>query len=209
MHLEVSEGLATTEDAHKSWLSFGPCRSRASILARQEVSKGNNWAPAHLPLDMEGRRIFDTALGILIGFRRCSSDAAFHELLGAAQRHGFPAFPMAWALVHLAGGGAESAQRSAPRNRLHGANGSVLRAICRADGLTADEDLEMPWSSPIFALNDHRRRMSSHAGDGGIGHQREVRRPVRRRGASGLRVSARGYSRLQVASTDERPGNGR
>ena len=68
-----------------------------------------DWAPAHLPLEMEGRRVFDTALGILIGFRRCSSDAAFHELLGAAQRHGFPAFPMAWALVHLAGGGAESA----------------------------------------------------------------------------------------------------
>ena len=69
-----------------------------------------DWAPTHLPLDTEGRRIFDTALGILIGFRRCSADAAFQELLGAAQRHGFPAFPMAWALVHLAGGGAESGQ---------------------------------------------------------------------------------------------------
>ena len=66
--------------------------------------------PAQLSLDMEGRRIFDTALGILIGLRRCSSDVAFHELFGAAQSHGFPAFPMAWALVHLAGGGAESAQ---------------------------------------------------------------------------------------------------
>ena len=82
-----------------------------------------DWAPAHLPLDMEGRRIFDTALGILIGFRRCSSDAAFHELLGAAQRHGFPAFPMAWALVHLAGGAQNPLKHSAPRNRLHGANG--------------------------------------------------------------------------------------
>jgi hypothetical protein len=69
-----------------------------------------DWVPAQISLDMEGRRIFDTALGILIGLRRCSSDAAFHELLGVAQRHGFPAFPMAWALVHLAGGGAESAQ---------------------------------------------------------------------------------------------------
>src|SRR6476660_2942606 len=68
------------------------------------------WVAAQLPLDMEGRRIFDTALGMLIGFRRCSSDAAFHELLEAAQRHGIPAFPMAWALVHLAGGGAKSAQ---------------------------------------------------------------------------------------------------
>ena len=69
-----------------------------------------DWAPTHLPLDTEGRRIFDTALGIVIVLRRCSSDAAFHELLGAAQRHGFPAFPIAWALVHLVGGGAESAQ---------------------------------------------------------------------------------------------------
>jgi hypothetical protein len=69
-----------------------------------------DWVPAQFSLDMEGRRIFDTALGILIGLRRCSSDAAFHELLCAAQRHGFPALPMAWALVHLAGGGAESAQ---------------------------------------------------------------------------------------------------
>jgi len=69
-----------------------------------------DWVPAQLSLDMEGRRIFDTALGILIGLRRCSSDAAFDELFGAAQRHGFPAFPMAWALVHLTGGGAESAQ---------------------------------------------------------------------------------------------------
>src|ERR1700752_4447434 len=33
--------------------------------------------------------------------------------------------------------------------------GSVLRAICRNDGLAVGEDLEMPWSSPIFALNDH------------------------------------------------------
>jgi len=69
-----------------------------------------DWVPAQLSLDMEGRRIFDTALGILIGLRRCSSDAAFHELLGAAQRHGFPAYAMAWALVHLAGGGEQSAQ---------------------------------------------------------------------------------------------------
>ena len=35
-----------------------------------------DWVPAQLSLDMEGRRIFDTALGILIGLRRCSSDAS-------------------------------------------------------------------------------------------------------------------------------------
>ena len=69
-----------------------------------------DWTPAQIPSDSNSSRMLNTAQGILIGVRRCSSDAAFHELLGAAQRHGFPAFPMAWALVHLAGGGAESAQ---------------------------------------------------------------------------------------------------
>src|SRR4051812_41118751 len=30
--------------------------------------------------------------------------------------------------------------------------GSVLRDVCRFDRLTVGEDLEMPWSSPIFVL---------------------------------------------------------
>jgi hypothetical protein len=47
-------------------------------------------------------RILDTARGILIGIRRCPSETAFDELLGAAQRHGVPVFAMAWALVRLA-----------------------------------------------------------------------------------------------------------
>lgn len=79
-----------------------------------------DWVPAQIFFDMQGGRILDTALGILIGLRRCSSDAAFHELLGAAQRHGLPVFPMAWALVHLAGGGQSaptfSAAQSAARH---------------------------------------------------------------------------------------------
>ena len=50
-------------------------------------------------------RILNTARGILIGLRRCRSDVAFDELHGAAQRHKVPVFAMAWALVHLAGGG--------------------------------------------------------------------------------------------------------
>ncbi len=50
-------------------------------------------------------RILNTARGILIGLRRCRSDAAFDELHGAAQRHKVPVFAMAWALVHLAGEG--------------------------------------------------------------------------------------------------------
>ena len=47
-------------------------------------------------------RILDTARGILIGLRRCPSEAAFDELYSAAQRHRVPVFALAWALVHLA-----------------------------------------------------------------------------------------------------------
>jgi hypothetical protein len=66
-----------------------------------------DWVPAQIP-DLHGRRDFDTARGILIGVRRCPSEAAFHELLGAAQRHNVPVFAIAWALVRLAGGGEKS-----------------------------------------------------------------------------------------------------
>ena len=62
--------------------------------------------------ELHGGRIVDTAKGILIGLRRCPSAAAFHELLGAAQRHRMPVFAMAWALVHLADGGENSAHIS-------------------------------------------------------------------------------------------------
>jgi ANTAR domain len=63
--------------------------------------------------EAHGGRILDTAKGILIGLRRCPSETAFHELLNAAQRHRMPVFAMAWALVHLADGGDNSAQASA------------------------------------------------------------------------------------------------
>jgi hypothetical protein len=53
-------------------------------------------------------RILDTARGILIGLRRCPSEAAFDELQRAAQRHRLPVFAMAWALVHLAGDGEQT-----------------------------------------------------------------------------------------------------
>lgn len=68
-----------------------------------------DWAPAQASFDVHGRRILDRAEGILIGLRRCPSEAAFTELLGAAQRHRIPVFTLAWALVHLAGGGGKSA----------------------------------------------------------------------------------------------------
>ena len=67
-----------------------------------------DWVPSQVSLDLHAKPILDTALGILIGLRRCRSEAAFHELLDAAQRHLVPVFAMAWALVHLANGGEKS-----------------------------------------------------------------------------------------------------
>jgi hypothetical protein len=58
--------------------------------------------------DPHARHVLDTARGILIGLRRCPSEAAFHELLGAAQRHKVPVFALSWGLVHLACGGAST-----------------------------------------------------------------------------------------------------
>ncbi len=67
-----------------------------------------SWAPAHNSGGPNAGRILDTARGILIGLRRCRSDAAFDELHNAAQRHRVPVFAMAWALVHLAGEGEQT-----------------------------------------------------------------------------------------------------
>ena len=67
-----------------------------------------DWVPSRISLDPHNGRILDTARGILIGLRRCRSEAAFQELLVAAERHRVPVFAMAWALVHLTCGGNES-----------------------------------------------------------------------------------------------------
>src|SRR5271167_1472330 len=64
-----------------------------------------DWVSPRISLDPQSGRILNTARGILIGLRRCRSEAAFDELHTAAQRHKVPVFAMAWALVHLAGGG--------------------------------------------------------------------------------------------------------
>ena len=47
------------------------------------------WAPTHFSWEPDSGRILDTARGILIGLRRCPSEAAFDELHSAAQRIGF------------------------------------------------------------------------------------------------------------------------
>jgi hypothetical protein len=78
-----------------------------------------DWVPAHNCFDPQARRILDKAEGILIGLRRCSTAAAFDELLGAAQRHGIPVFSLAWALVDLANG------EEKPRHSFHTAQSAA------------------------------------------------------------------------------------
>lgn len=67
-----------------------------------------DWDPGQLSFDMASSRILDRAEGILIGLRRCPSEAAFRELLSVAERHQVPVFAMAWALVHLTSGNEKS-----------------------------------------------------------------------------------------------------
>jgi hypothetical protein len=47
-------------------------------------------------------RVLDTAVGILVGWQRCSTYAAFRELVSASERHKVPVFAIAGALVNLA-----------------------------------------------------------------------------------------------------------
>jgi len=53
---------------------------------------------------LQGRRMLDTAEGVLIALRGCDADAAFDELVHAARTHDIPVFGMATALVELATG---------------------------------------------------------------------------------------------------------
>jgi hypothetical protein len=48
-------------------------------------------------------RALDTAIGILVGWRRYSTHAAFRELIAVSERHRVPIFALAGALVSLAG----------------------------------------------------------------------------------------------------------
>jgi hypothetical protein len=47
-------------------------------------------------------RALDTAIGILVGWRRCTTHAAFRELINASERHRIPIFALSSALVALA-----------------------------------------------------------------------------------------------------------
>ena len=58
-----------------------------------------DWVPSQISLDPQSGRILDTARGILIGLRRCRSQAAFQELLVATQRRWVPVFPTQCAVM--------------------------------------------------------------------------------------------------------------
>lgn len=49
-----------------------------------------------------GARMLDRAEGVLIALRRCRTDAAFDEIVGASKRHRVQTMRMAAALVALA-----------------------------------------------------------------------------------------------------------
>jgi hypothetical protein len=51
---------------------------------------------------LHGRRALDIAEGILIGLRRCDPNAAYHELLDAANRQSVGLMALSAALVELA-----------------------------------------------------------------------------------------------------------
>jgi hypothetical protein len=69
-----------------------------TLAGQRQISEGRQQAS----------RALDTAVGILVGWRRYSTYAAFRELLSASERHEVPLFKLASALVALASGGVET-----------------------------------------------------------------------------------------------------
>jgi hypothetical protein len=57
------------------------------------------WVPSGPVRTRLGRRVLDTAEGILIGLRRCDTDAALQELVTASRTHGVAVLAIASALV--------------------------------------------------------------------------------------------------------------
>lgn len=64
--------------------------------------EGDQASQQFSPGRVDTTRVIDTAVGILVGWRRYSTQAAFRELLTASERHQVPLFAMAGALVNLA-----------------------------------------------------------------------------------------------------------
>lgn len=71
------------------------------MLDRSVMPNGAGLGRDHLP---EGRRVLDLAQGILLGFRRYRTEAAFKELVSVAHKHDVSVSAVASALVALATG---------------------------------------------------------------------------------------------------------
>ena len=67
------------------------------------------------PGRQETTRAIDTAVGILVGWRGCSTHSAFRELINVSERHRIPIFALAEVLVNLASRDAQPADRTAHR----------------------------------------------------------------------------------------------
>lgn len=107
----------------KEWVSSGPVRTRL------------------------GRRVLDTAEGILIGLRRCDTDAALQELVTASRKHGVTVFAIASALVDLAGGADQAADlgrdaQSAARREWGQLLTEFRNGACTATDLTSEQSDE-------------------------------------------------------------------
>ncbi|HUH69489.1 MAG TPA: ANTAR domain-containing protein [Mycobacterium sp.] len=70
----------------------------------ESLASQQQFSPSRQPAS----RVLDTAVGILVGWRRCSTRAAFRELISASERHEIPIFTLAAALVTLASRGANT-----------------------------------------------------------------------------------------------------
>jgi hypothetical protein len=68
------------------------------LVSRQQFS----------PDPQEASRVLDTAVGVLVGWRRCSTRGAFRELLSVGERRQIPILALADALVALASRGANA-----------------------------------------------------------------------------------------------------
>lgn len=77
-------------------------------------------------------RAIDMAVGILVGWRRCSTQTAFRELLSASERQQVPLFAMAGALVNLAG----------------------RHANAQPAGAAAEQGAQREWGEEFLAVDD-------------------------------------------------------
>jgi hypothetical protein len=96
------------------------------------------WATGHVMGSLQARRELDMANGVLVALRRCSPDAAFRELLGAAQRHGVGVMAMASAVVDLASG--DSQPPAEPGGPAHSAASDEWAGLFDENERCAHED---------------------------------------------------------------------